>query len=275
MKGPRPWLKKWKMLSAQFAPRQRRFKKLRWLGFTTIFSGPELSYQQRIGGYITCFLVSFILSIGSFTRLFLLAKGNPTPFVVFYTLGNIMAIIGSLFLSGPKNQCKRMFDRTRIFATLFYFTSIFVTIFCAFYEGIPSNARVGIIILCIIVQWIVSTSVCLSALQQVTLRPCFGTPFPSFLTRATISAWCVAKVVKISARNSRAKGKYGCPPSPQRRPDTGVLFRLCDQRERDHVQEYQFGCARAIRISDPTLHTGPPFGAEAKLSLITETTILH
>ncbi|KAJ8600186.1 hypothetical protein CTAYLR_001967 [Chrysophaeum taylorii] len=115
---------------------------------------PELSYQQRVGGYVTCFFVSFILSIGSFTRLVQLVQGNPAPFVIFYTLGNIMAIIGSLFLSGPKAQCKKMFDKTRIFATLFYFLSIFFTIFCAVYEGIPDNGRIGIIVMCIIVQWI-------------------------------------------------------------------------------------------------------------------------
>lgn len=114
---------------------------------------PDLTYQQRIGGYITCFVVSFILSIGSFTRLVQLAQGNPAPFVVFYTLGNIMAIIGSLFLSGPRAHCKKMFDRTRIVATLFYFTTIFFTIFCAFYEGIPADARVGIIVMCVIIQW--------------------------------------------------------------------------------------------------------------------------
>ena len=35
-----------------------------------------------------------------------------------------------------------------------YLVSIIMTIFCAFYEGIPAKSRLGIIILCIFVQWI-------------------------------------------------------------------------------------------------------------------------
>uniref|UniRef100_A0A7S3JV88 Vesicle transport protein n=1 Tax=Aureoumbra lagunensis TaxID=44058 RepID=A0A7S3JV88_9STRA len=115
---------------------------------------PQLTYQQRIGGYIACFFVSFCLSIGSFTRLVELVKGNPAPFVVFYTLGNVMAIIGSLFLSGPRAQCKKMWDPTRRIATSVYLLTIFFTIFVAFYEGIPDDGRIGIIIMCIFIQWI-------------------------------------------------------------------------------------------------------------------------
>lgn len=114
---------------------------------------PKLSYKQRLMGYATCFGLAFILSMGSWIRLADLVKGKPTPFVVFYTLGNILGIIGSLFLSGPAKQCRAMFDKTRICATLMYFLSIIMTIFCCYYKGIPAESRLGIIILCIIVQW--------------------------------------------------------------------------------------------------------------------------
>jgi len=115
---------------------------------------PELTYKQRVGGYVTCFFVSFCLSIGSFTRLVQLVKGNPAPFVVFYTLGNVMAILGSLFLSGPRTQCKKMWDKTRRIATFVYFATIFFTLFVAFYDGIPPGGRVGLIIMCIFFQWL-------------------------------------------------------------------------------------------------------------------------
>lgn len=115
---------------------------------------PQLTYQQRVGGYIACFVCSFFLSIGSFTRLVLLVKGDPVPFVVFYTLGNIMAILGSLFLSGPKTQCKKMWDKTRRIATTVYFLTIFFTLFVAFYDGIPPGGRIGLIIMCIFFQWL-------------------------------------------------------------------------------------------------------------------------
>lgn len=37
-----------------------------------------------------------------------LVQGNPIPFVVMYTVGNILAIMSSMFLAGPKRQWKNM-----------------------------------------------------------------------------------------------------------------------------------------------------------------------
>mmetsp|Transcript_29818 Transcript_29818/g.91301 ORF Transcript_29818/g.91301 Transcript_29818/m.91301 type:complete len:102 (-) Transcript_29818:184-489(-) len=65
-----------------------------------------------------------------------------------------MAIIGSLFLSGPKTQCKKMWDKTRRIATTVYFLTIFFTLFVAFYDGIPDDGRIGLIIMCIFFQWL-------------------------------------------------------------------------------------------------------------------------
>ena len=65
----------------------------------------------------------------------------------------MLAIVGSLFLSGPKTQCRKMFDKTRIVATVLYFSSIVATVFCCYYKGIPDKARVGVIVMCVVVQW--------------------------------------------------------------------------------------------------------------------------
>ena len=42
---------------------------------------------------------------------------------------------------------------TRRIATAFYLITIFFTFFVVFYEKIPDDGRVGIIILCVFVQW--------------------------------------------------------------------------------------------------------------------------
>ena len=48
-----------------------------------------------------CFGLAFVVSIGSLARLVDIAKGkDPTLFVVLYTLGNVLGICGSFFLSG-------------------------------------------------------------------------------------------------------------------------------------------------------------------------------
>ena len=47
-----------------------------------------------------------------------------------------------------------MLDPTRRIATAFYLITIFFTFFVVFYDKIPDDGRVGIIILCVFVQWI-------------------------------------------------------------------------------------------------------------------------
>ena len=73
--------------------------------------------------------------------------------MIYFTFGNLCAIASCFFLSGPKSHCKKMIDPTRRIATAFYLITIFFTFFVVFYEKIPDDGRVGIIILCVFVQW--------------------------------------------------------------------------------------------------------------------------
>ena len=109
-------------------------------------SCPKLSYNQRLTGYVLCMSVGFLLTIGSLVRLKALLHGDPAPFVIYFTFGNLCAIASCFFLSGPKSHCKKMVDRTRRIATAFYLITIFFTFFVVFYDKIPDDGRVGIII---------------------------------------------------------------------------------------------------------------------------------
>ena len=115
-------------------------------------SCPKLSYNQRLTGYVLCMSIGFLLTIGSLVRLKALLHGDPAPFVIYFTFGNLCAIASCFFLSGPKSHCKKMIDPTRRIATAFYLITIFFTFFVVFYEKIPDDGRVGIIILCVFVQ---------------------------------------------------------------------------------------------------------------------------
>jgi hypothetical protein len=117
-------------------------------------SCPKLSYNQRLTGYVLCMSIGFILTMGSLVRLKELLHGEPKNFVIYFTFGNLCAIASCFFLSGPKSHCKKMVDPTRRIATAFYLITIFFTFFVVFYEKIPDDGRVGIIILCVFVQWV-------------------------------------------------------------------------------------------------------------------------
>ena len=92
---------------------------------------PSLTVKQRFYGFISCFLFGTfcsILSIGGILMAFL----KPTKFAILYSLGNLSSIGSTLFLIGPKSQCKRMFKQTRFVATCLFLLSLIGTIVFVF-----------------------------------------------------------------------------------------------------------------------------------------------
>ena len=47
---------------------------------------PELTYQQRMIGFCTCFLVGYLITFSSFNYFVDLIEGRPIPFVMIYTV---------------------------------------------------------------------------------------------------------------------------------------------------------------------------------------------
>ena len=96
---------------------------------------PAMTYTQRLIGCAACILLGFILSMGSLFRLTQLLLGNPTPFAVMYSLGNILSMSSTCFLFGPVAQAKKMCAITRIATTSVYFFFMFLCLFLAFYPN--------------------------------------------------------------------------------------------------------------------------------------------
>lgn len=116
---------------------------------------PQLTYQQRIIGFATCFTIGWLISSMSFQFFRELVDGNPVPFVVIYSLGNIISLLASMFLCGPSRQLKRMFDDTRKVTTIIYLSALVLSIIICF---IPFNAsaKLGILVILIITQFFAS-----------------------------------------------------------------------------------------------------------------------
>lgn len=110
---------------------------------------PKLSWRQRLIGFGFCFCLGIVIELGSFMRLVELVQGNPKPFAVCYTLGNIVSICSSFFLAGPQKQLKSMLKPTRIICTVTYLVAIAATLFCAFYPHIPMRAGLIMILICV------------------------------------------------------------------------------------------------------------------------------
>ena len=81
-------------------------------------------------------------------RLFIkLVEGNPAPFVFLYTSGNIMSLMSSVFLSGPKRQFKSMFDEKRRVTSITYLVTLACSIVVCFVP-IPTGPKIGVLVLC-------------------------------------------------------------------------------------------------------------------------------
>eukprot|EP00555_Chaetoceros_dichaeta_P002879 CAMPEP_0198249974 /NCGR_PEP_ID=MMETSP1447-20131203/1321_1 /TAXON_ID=420782 /ORGANISM="Chaetoceros dichaeta, Strain CCMP1751" /LENGTH=174 /DNA_ID=CAMNT_0043934727 /DNA_START=308 /DNA_END=829 /DNA_ORIENTATION=- len=90
---------------------------------------PSLSFQERLGGCIGCMILGYALSFGSFFRFKSLLHGNsPIPFILFATMGNVISLCGSCFLSGPQTQINKMWHPSRRYATGLYVGSLVVTV---------------------------------------------------------------------------------------------------------------------------------------------------
>uniref|UniRef100_A0A3B3ZBH5 Vesicle transport protein n=1 Tax=Periophthalmus magnuspinnatus TaxID=409849 RepID=A0A3B3ZBH5_9GOBI len=87
------------------------------LGLTAqVLDASTLSYSTRIKWFVICFAGGILCSILGSALLFL--PGGIKLFAVFYTLGNVMALSSTCFLMGPLKQLKRMFEPTRLIATI-------------------------------------------------------------------------------------------------------------------------------------------------------------
>ncbi|PWA25869.1 hypothetical protein CCH79_00001512, partial [Gambusia affinis] len=88
------------------------------LGLTAqVLDASSLSFSTRVKWFAILFAGGILCSILGSALLFLPGAGIKL-FAVFYTLGNIAALSSTCFLMGPLKQLKRMFEPTRLIATI-------------------------------------------------------------------------------------------------------------------------------------------------------------
>ncbi|XP_041644798.1 vesicle transport protein SFT2A [Cheilinus undulatus] len=99
------------------------------LGLTAqVLDASSLSYSTRVKWFCICFAAGILCSILGTALLFL--PGGYKLFAVFYTLGNLSALASTCFLMGPLKQLKRMFEPTRLIATIVMLLCLILTL-CA------------------------------------------------------------------------------------------------------------------------------------------------
>ncbi|ORC91317.1 putative transmembrane protein [Trypanosoma theileri] len=115
---------------------------------------PSLTFEQRLIGFCVCFALGFLFSIFAWVAIFSL---DFNTFAVINTLANITSIGSTLFLCGPMTQLKRMFDSTRLIATIVYLSAMVLTFVVALALHNP-----WLTIITVIVQYLAMVWYCLS-----------------------------------------------------------------------------------------------------------------
>uniref|UniRef100_A0A0K0EJN6 Vesicle transport protein n=1 Tax=Strongyloides stercoralis TaxID=6248 RepID=A0A0K0EJN6_STRER len=113
---------------------------------TGIQDASKMDWTLRVQCFIGCFFLSIFASLCS---SFLLIQGKLNGYAVLVSVGSIISIIGSLFLSGPAKQLRNMFEEKRIFATCIYIISIIMSFIAAMVLK-----SVSLAIICIIIQYL-------------------------------------------------------------------------------------------------------------------------
>jgi len=99
-------------------------------GITEILDTSSLSWSTRVKGFAICFIVGILFSLlGSVLFFF----NRMVGFGLCYSFGSVVSLMSTMFLMGPVNQLKKMFDGTRLIATIIMIASIVLTLFFAFY----------------------------------------------------------------------------------------------------------------------------------------------
>lgn len=106
----------------------------------------DLSYKTRILGWLICSIVGMVLSL-IVSLIFVFSSFDVVAYAILYSIGQIISIAGTCFLSTPAGHCKDMKKKHRIIPSIVYFLSIILTIVIAVATQIA-----GLVFLFLIIQ---------------------------------------------------------------------------------------------------------------------------
>jgi len=110
-----------------------------------------LSWDTRVKATGICIVIAILLGIGSVIIYFI---GNDlVGFALLYTLAVIFGLAATIFLMGPMNQLKRMFDPTRLITTIVFLASLVMTLVSAIVLKISVLVLVFVIIQFLALIW--------------------------------------------------------------------------------------------------------------------------
>lgn len=113
---------------------------------------PDMSYTQRVTGFCCCAGLGYALSLmGSLTLIGGFSDKNVQTFAALYVAGNLIALMATGFLMGPKKQCRVMWKPTRFYTTGFYLIMLIV-VFSVAVAPFQMEGKIYLILFLLVIQ---------------------------------------------------------------------------------------------------------------------------
>ncbi|OCT91942.1 vesicle transport protein SFT2B [Xenopus laevis] len=140
-------------------------------GFEEVIETSSLSWGTRIKGFIACFVIGVACSILGTCLLWVPGKGMAL-FAIFYTIGNVASLGSTMFLMGPLKQLKKMFEMTRLIATIVMLLCLVLTLCAALWWKIKGLALLFCILQFFAMAWY---SISFIPFARDAVKKCFTT----------------------------------------------------------------------------------------------------
>ncbi|KAE8623737.1 hypothetical protein XENTR_v10005712 [Xenopus tropicalis] len=140
-------------------------------GFEEVIETSSLSWGTRIKGFIACFVIGVACSILGTCLLWVPGKGLAL-FAIFYTIGNVSSLGSTFFLMGPLKQLKKMFEMTRLIATIVMLLCLILTLCAALWWKIKGLALLFCILQFFAMAWY---SISFIPFARDAVKKCFST----------------------------------------------------------------------------------------------------
>ncbi|XP_040285229.1 vesicle transport protein SFT2A isoform X1 [Bufo bufo] len=136
-----------------------------------VLDSSSLGFGTRVKWFAICFVSGIALSILGSALLWIPGAGIKL-FAVFYTLGNVAALASTCFLMGPLKQLKKMFEPTRLIATIVMLLCLVCTLCSVFWWQ-----KKGLALLFCILQFLAMTwySISFIPFARDAVTKCFTT----------------------------------------------------------------------------------------------------
>ncbi|XP_077145261.1 vesicle transport protein SFT2A [Ranitomeya variabilis] len=135
-----------------------------------VLDSSSLNFGTRVKWFAICFVSGIVFSILGSALLWVPNAGIKL-FAIFYTLGNIAALASTCFLMGPLKQLKKMFEPTRLIATIIMLLCLVCTLCAVFWWK-----KKGLALLFCILQFLAMTWYSLSFIPfaRDVVKKCFA-----------------------------------------------------------------------------------------------------